>query len=195
MKNHQQFLDKYFGIAGVFYCLSYALCFLCISNHLNDIMRGMFYTSSKNGNAIWEMLDYAFSDKHTNFKELQGQYIDGFKANKDTSIIKKQIINLLNECAIGFSDVICECEAIDSSDGSITKAVINPELESLCINADVVLLNGSTAGKLFKKECKKWNRDITYFVMPSTSNAQGRYVKPKNVRIEEWSNMIKKYRK
>ena len=161
----------------------------------NSLRRGMYYTSDESGNIIWDILDDAFSDIHANFKDLQHQLINLFDSGKDTTGIKKQMINLLAKCNIGLSDVLFECESTDSLDTSIQNGVVNPKLEALCANADVVLLNGGTAANFFRKESKKWKRTINFFVMPSTSNTPGRYVKPKNTRIEEWSEMIRRYKK
>ncbi len=161
----------------------------------NSLNRGMYYTSNKKGNIIWDVLDAAFSDKHTNFKELQLKIIELYDLGEDTSNIKKQMIDLLSSCNVGLSDVFFECESADSLDTSIKNGVVNPDLEKLCIEADVVLLNGSMAGKVFKQEMKKWKNNINYIVMPSTSETPGRFVKPKKERIKEWSVTIKKYRK
>lgn len=161
---------------------------------INSLKRGMYYTSDEDGNIIWEMLDTAFSDKHTNFKELQHRFIELFDTGEDTSNIKMQMINLLSNCNVGLSDVLFECESCDSLDSSIKNGIVNPNLEELCLNADVVLLNGSTAGKIFKKEIKKWGNIINYVIMPSTSQTPGRYVKSKTTRINEWSSVIKQYR-
>ena len=57
---------------------------------------------------------------------------------------------------IGLSDVLFKCESKSSLDSDIRNGVLNPNLQKLCSEAAVILLNGSTAGKMFKKEYKKW---------------------------------------
>ena len=104
------------------------------------------------------------------------------------------MINLLKENSIGLSDVISEYESVSSSDGDIHNEKVNTDLEELCKKADVILLNGTKAGSLFKKECKKWDFAVEYHILPSTSNARGRYVKPKSEKLKQWSDTINKYR-
>lgn len=159
-----------------------------------SLKHGMYYTSNKNGNIIWDVLDYTFASKHTNFKELQLKLIEQFNHGEDISGTKKQMIDLLEECNVGLSDVLFECESENSLDSSIRNGVVNPNLESLCLNADIVLLNGSKAGMLFKKEIKKWKNKPIFFIMPSTSNMQGKNVKSKDERIKEWSGVIKAHK-
>lgn len=157
-----------------------------------SLSRGMYYTSNKNGNIIWEILDVAFPDDKVNLQNLQSQYIDLFDKREDVSFIRGAMLDRLKEIGVGFSDVLFECESTSSRDNDIKNAVINPNLKDICSATSIVLLNGKTAAKLFKREIKKQGWNVNYLVMSSTSCTPGRNVKPKEERIKEWASVLKR---
>ena len=187
--------DKYLYHTGSFEPIEGKILILGSRATLKSLKRGMYYTSNKNGNIFWEVLDEAFKEGKTNFKELQEILINTFDkdGNVDSIIVKMKA--MLRKIDVGLSDVLFECDSTDSLDSSIKNGVVNPNLYELCKKANVVLLNGTKAGSEFKKAIKNWDVKVNYKIMPSTSSMQGKHVKPKAEKIRLWIEAINPYKK
>ena len=169
---------------------------------LKSLKRGMFYTSTlpNTGNLIWQILDYSLFDGEPRFCNLVTEYISCFDtlgaSDKKTTKLKDDIVALLNATGIGLSDVIVECESKTSLDNDIHNAVINPDIEELVADSEIVILNGSKAYSEFNKLMRKGviSSKTNYVQASSTSMMSGKYVQPPEKRKEEWKKIIDKYK-
>ena len=120
---------------------------------------GFYYGNSRN--RFWQVIS-----------SILGEPLPG-------DISRKRCLLLEHRCALW--DVIRECELNGSSDASIRAAVPN-DLERILRGAPIerILLNGSTAGRLYMKHFG--HRALPAFILPSTSPANAGWSEEKLVR-------------
>ena len=96
-------------------------------------------------------------------------------------------IRLLTSCGIALWDVIASCQREGSGDMAIKDPVMNDIPGFLRAHPSIylIVLNGGTAGRLFRRTIRKGIRpNVTVITLPSTSPANARFTPPK--LIEKW---------